>query len=333
MNSNAYLGSYSATPLYNIKAVVQATDISPSTLRAWERRYQICRPQRTGNGYRLYSDRDVATILWLKGQIEAGMAISQAVAWLGRLSDEANGLENVTLPGINGQREVVAATISPARVRDVSSLRTELLDALLRYDETEAERVFNEAFALYSIETVGEQIISSVLVEVGERWHQGQLSVTREHYVTNYLIHRVAVLLRSLPSISEGPLIWVACMQSEQHEIATLLLTLYLRRAGRSVRLIGKDIPINDFVHEVQQVHPALILFSASMPEAVGALAQLTSILVATEPPTPTLGYGGRAFREQPELCKTIQGIYLGNNTWDAVKLIDKLLLHKKNSR
>ena len=85
VNTNIRLSDYATTPLYNIKAVVQATGISPSTLRAWERRYHMCSPQRSESGYRLYSDRDVAIIRWLKSQVDAGMAISQAVAWLDSL--------------------------------------------------------------------------------------------------------------------------------------------------------------------------------------------------------------------------------------------------------
>jgi DNA-binding transcriptional MerR regulator len=333
VNSSVYLGNYSATPLYNIKAVVQVTDISPSTLRAWERRYQVCRPQRTDSGYRLYSDRDVATILWLKGQVEAGMAISQAVAWLDRLSKEAHGLENVILPDVNGQNEADTTAISPPGVRDLNNLRAELLRALLRYDETDAERVFSEAFALYPLESIGEQLVAHLLIEVGDRWHRGELSVTHEHYITNYLIHRLAVLLRSLPNLAGGPPIWVACMQTEQHEVASILLTLYLRRAGHTVRLIGKDIPIGDFIQEVQQAHPAMLLFSTSMPESVNTLVEFSIRLRAAGPPTPMLGFGGRAFREQPELRNTIHGVYLGDNTCDAVRLVGELLLRKKNYR
>ena len=48
----------------------------------------MCHPQRSESGYRLYSDRDIAIIRWLKTQVEAGMAISQAVAWLDVLNNE-----------------------------------------------------------------------------------------------------------------------------------------------------------------------------------------------------------------------------------------------------
>jgi DNA-binding transcriptional MerR regulator len=285
--------------LYNIKAVVHATGISPSTLRAWERRYQVCQPQRTESGYRLYSDRDLATIRWLKVQVDAGVAISQAVSWLENLAQTANGIENVTLPG-NGEQRSEGLALSVKRqptVRDEHILQHELLEALLAFDEAKAEQIFSEAFALYTLEFVGENLIKPILVELGERWHRGEITITCEHYATNYFIQRLAVLLRSLPNPSKGSVVWVACAPTEQHEIGLLLLTLYLRRAGHQVQFIGKDIPKEDFVNEVRKARPALILLSASTLEASKAMGALTTALSQIETQQPMIGYGGRIFQ------------------------------------
>ena len=75
------------TPVYTIKTVVQITGMTSATLRAWERRYNVLSPGRSDGGYRLYSERDIATLLWLKSQVDAGVAISRAVALLERYHD------------------------------------------------------------------------------------------------------------------------------------------------------------------------------------------------------------------------------------------------------
>ena len=69
-------------PVYNMKAVVEATGISAATLRAWERRYGALSPGRTDSGYRLYSARDIAVLRWLKARVDEGMSISQAISLL-----------------------------------------------------------------------------------------------------------------------------------------------------------------------------------------------------------------------------------------------------------
>jgi MerR family transcriptional regulator, light-induced transcriptional regulator len=82
------LERYSDTPLFNTKAVVQQTGVPAPTLRAWERRYTILSPHRTNNAYRLYSERDIARIRWLKARVDAGMTISQAIALLHHMESE-----------------------------------------------------------------------------------------------------------------------------------------------------------------------------------------------------------------------------------------------------
>jgi DNA-binding transcriptional MerR regulator len=69
----------SDAPKYNVKAVCAQTGIRPVTLRAWECRYSLLTPHRTNSNYRLYSERDVAVLRWLKLRVDAGQAISAAV--------------------------------------------------------------------------------------------------------------------------------------------------------------------------------------------------------------------------------------------------------------
>ncbi len=52
----------SDAPKHTIKTVCAQTGILPVTLRAWERRYKLLKPQRTSGNYRLYSDRDIAVL-------------------------------------------------------------------------------------------------------------------------------------------------------------------------------------------------------------------------------------------------------------------------------
>ena len=50
------------TPLYPIREVSRLTGVNSVTLRAWERRYGLIRPQRTPKGHRLYAQDDISRI-------------------------------------------------------------------------------------------------------------------------------------------------------------------------------------------------------------------------------------------------------------------------------
>lgn len=335
VNSHIRLSDYSTTPLYNIKAVVQATNISPSTLRAWERRYQMCSPQRSDSGYRLYSERDIAIIRWLKAQVDAGMSISQAVAWLESLIAEADGEENAILP-------VAASSVSPDTIpapvahrtprRDFSSLQSDLLHSLLDHDEHAAEHLLAEAFAMYAVEEVGEQLIHPVLVSIGDYWQRGEISVTTEHFAATYVRERLAALGRAVANGAGRPLIWVGCAPGELHEIGAQLLSLYLRRAGYHVHFFGQNVAAEDFVQEVKKHYPVLVLFSATTVDSAQALSKLTAELAQIAPPRPLIGYGGQVFNQHPELRSTITGVFLGSSAHDAIGNINDLIAesHKK---
>src|SRR5271165_2553553 len=83
------IAAYSDDPVYNMKAVTQRTGIPAATLRAWERRYHALAPCRTDGNYRLYSERDIATLRWLKFQLDAGLSISRAVVLLERMREHS----------------------------------------------------------------------------------------------------------------------------------------------------------------------------------------------------------------------------------------------------
>src|SRR4028118_2259482 len=132
-NSSRFLQSCSTTPLYNTKLVVGETGVPADTFRAWERRYGLPRPQRGEGGQRLYSERDIATIRWLRDRTNEGLTISQAVALL------------------ESESEAPAVSDQP---RSFDVLQGELLQAVLRFDSVGADTILSEAFALYSLDAV-----------------------------------------------------------------------------------------------------------------------------------------------------------------------------------
>ena len=59
--------------------------MAPDTLRKWEQRYGVLRPERTAGGQRRYSETDVQRVEWLRDRIRDGWRIGEAA----RVIDEA----------------------------------------------------------------------------------------------------------------------------------------------------------------------------------------------------------------------------------------------------
>ncbi len=264
-NSSRFLQSYSAVPLYNTKLVVGETGVPADTFRAWERRYGLPRPQRAEGGQRLYSERDIATIRWLRDRTHEGLTISQAVALL----------------------EIEADTpLTSGQPRSFEALHNELLHALLRFDAPSADGVLGEAFALYALDAVCLNIMQPALVNVGEMWHTGTASVAQEHFTSQFLRRKLLALL-NIYDVPEGRATVVAgCAPGEQHDLGLLLLALFLVRRNYRVVFLGSDVPNDAMLYAVQQVHPEIICISATSPTTADHALSMANAVLAQRPET-----------------------------------------------
>ncbi|GLR09936.1 helix-turn-helix-type transcriptional regulator [Mixta theicola] len=63
--------------LYSIGDVAERCGINPVTLRAWQRRYGLLKPQRTEGGHRQFDDEDVQRIEEIKRWIASGVPVGK----------------------------------------------------------------------------------------------------------------------------------------------------------------------------------------------------------------------------------------------------------------
>lgn len=338
------LAAYSDDPIYNMKAVTQRTGIPAATLRAWERRYKVLEPSRTEGNYRLYSDRDIAILVWLKAQLDAGLSISRAVALLKRLRAE---MGEKGLPAVGGAlsgASPVGVTISAkpqasqaahalhtwmnkpdaATAETWDRLRSALHAALSRMDEQAAGVTLAEAFALYPVEIVCMHVITPCMVAIGQDWFDGTISVVTEHFATAYLMGRLLALLNAQP-VHEGHLALIGCAPTERHEIGAVMVALLLRRAGYNVRYLGSDIPLVELARAVRELKPRVLALSAMMSESAQFLLDLPRHL-AHEASHTRLVFGGRAFSINHDLATQLNGSIVAADIVDGIIQIERLL-------
>lgn len=349
-NQSEHLGQvtlegYSTTPLFNTKAVVRQTGVPAPTLRAWERRYGILAPQRGPNDYRLYSERDIALVSWLRHQVEGGLNISQAIALLRSMrlphSEPERPLERQIQPA-NGSS--AADRQMPLRLRvqphqakaadtgeaaegttsQLASMTAELLAAFVRLDEMAAQSALASIFAVFSVEQAITDILQPILETIGERWQAGELSITTEHFAATLIRSRLSALLYALPMSASGPLVLVGCAPGEQHELGALTLALLLRRQRSGLRVIylGQNVEPAHLLKTIQLQRPAVVCLSAALAErrpAVADVARRVSALPSQQ--RPVLVYGGRAF---PQEAAEIEGVFLGSQAMQAVAPIER---------
>jgi len=299
-------------PIYNIGAVVRVVGITEATLRAWERRYGFPTPARTSGSHRLYSEDQVRQLQWIKGQIDGGMQVRQAIQALHRLNDR---LPEPSL--FDRHREQAGPSLA--------ILRAQLTDALLAHNLEQADHLLGDGLALHPLEELLLAVIRPALAEIGDAWHKGQASVATEHFATHYLRHRLLMWMLSGPIPHPTRPIVLACAPGEWHEGSLLILGTLLRRRLWPVAYLGQSMPLADLVPFVQEIKPPAVVWVAMTEQPALALVDWPRWFPgAAGGGLPLIGYGGRIFVEQPEWRDRVPGRYLGDTLEEAVEMLDR---------
>ena len=307
-------------PRFNLKAVVQQTGLKPDTLRAWERRYGLPTPERSSGGHRLYSQHDVDTIKWLIARQREGLSIKRAVELWRQV--EAEGRD--PLQAATAMATPAASTLVPHPAGEtVAQLRQQWIDACLAYDEQRAKQLLNQAFALYSPETVALELLQRAVAEIGEGWYKGDVTVQQEHFCSSLVVRRLETLVMAAPPPIRPGRILAACPPEEDHVIGLLLLTFLLRRRGWEVVYLGANVPVEKLETTVAVIQPQLVIMAAQQLHTAAALKETAQALQQTKVP---LAYGGLIFNLLPALRERIPGHFLGEQLEAVPQRVESLM-------
>jgi methanogenic corrinoid protein MtbC1 len=310
---------FSNEPKFTIKTVCTKTGIRPVTLRAWERRHEVLTPYRSDNRYRLYSERDVAILRWLKNQVDNGVSISSAVGEL-KILQHSNQWPDAIPSSPTPQTKT--PTTPPVQYTKP------LFEALIHHDEMNASEIMRQVHSEFDLATLFSKILIPVLVDIGEAWYNGKIRVATEHFASSFLRGKLLSLLQAYPSRRNAAYILIGCAPTEQHELGSLMLAILLRTRGYRVEYLGPDIPLDDLVDYASYEHPDMVVLSSSIEFSARELKNFQKNLSAVRNP-PIFGYGGRSFVNNPQLCKQIDGHYLGDTIEEAGANINELLKKK----
>ncbi|HET6380377.1 MAG TPA: cobalamin B12-binding domain-containing protein [candidate division Zixibacteria bacterium] len=231
--------------MYTIKEASARSGVGIPLLRAWERRYRVVEPMRTGSGYRLYDDEAIARLIAMRQLIDAGWAPQQAAARI-RAAD-AGELADLASDAARPPRvEVGAAVAAGPAPRDL--LIERIVEAAGRLDPAQLERALDETFALVRFETAWDAVLLPALRRIGDGWHRGEISVAGEHATSQAIHRRLAMAFEGAGPAPSGPAVLVGLPPGARHEFAALAFATAVRRTGLPVLYLGPDLPAESWV-------------------------------------------------------------------------------------
>jgi DNA-binding transcriptional MerR regulator/methylmalonyl-CoA mutase cobalamin-binding subunit len=324
--------------LYPIRTVSRLTGVPSVTLRAWERRYRLITPTRTEKGHRLYTEADIARVRQVLALLERGVGVGQVGSCLERAANDAD-------PGRLEPPASVPASPAPAGPLTAAAPRPEaevlekaptagfdpwpayiaaMLEGTRRFDAAALDAVYNDALSLYPIERVSSHLTTPVLELLGADWPQGEASIAREHFFSNFLRNKLGARFQHLNALGQGPRLVAACPAGEHHELG--LIQFALAAAGQGYRLVmlGADVPATEIAAAARIADCRAVVLSASAQMPAEALAQELAALVALTS-LPIL-VGGMASIHSPQVITVAGARPLGTEFTQALRHIGECL-------
>ncbi|WIO74829.1 MerR family transcriptional regulator [Porticoccaceae bacterium LTM1] len=290
----------SAKPLYPIRQVSEQTGVNSVTLRAWERRYGLVKPQRTPKGHRLYSQEDIESIKRIVELLEQGSSLSAIRTTL--TSDASGDFTSNVWEGYLDQMQ----------------------RAISQFDEGRLDAQYSEAMSLYPVAVVMNQVLLPLLKQLGDRWKRGEGSVAEEHFFGVYVRNKLGARLHHSSNPPRGPKLISACLPNEYHDFGLLMFALIGREHGLRQIILGTSTPLEELPDVVSRCNADGIVLSATAHPEASVLKQLATL--AESVGVPVFLGGAGSLNIKAELAE-VSIILVGSDVLAAVREIRQQLL------
>lgn len=272
---------------YRISTVSEITGIPRNTLIAWERRYRFMSPARHENGYRSYTDDDVAKLLRIKNAIGAGLKISEAIAIVKKSEASPDATQ-------------IPAATPAAQQPFFTAIKNQLVTALIQYRAKDAERLFGQLIGA-SFEDRLHQVYFPVLRDIGDRWARGEINVAQEHYASTIIRDQLVGTLVAVGARNAAdPHAVCTTYPGELHELGALALGVQLGLAGYRVSYLGANMPLPDLAEFVEKQKPVVVCISTITPVDRNEVMSYAASLRSKAVPEARIIIGGRGIDLKP---------------------------------
>ncbi len=239
------------TPLHPIQVVARRTGLSADVIRAWEKRYTVVTPARSGAGRRLYSNADIERLQLLAQATLTGRTIGQVAS-----------LPMSTLTAIvvsDGAEPRVRAVVSaPAPIDQLRAA----LSAVEQFDGLALDAVLRRASVALSAEAFLDALVVPLLHGIAERVRARALRATHRHLA-------FAVLRRALDRVTElatssvaAPDLVVSTPSGQSQELGALLVSAAASVEGWRVIYVGPGLPAEDIAETATRIGARAVALS-----------------------------------------------------------------------
>lgn len=256
-----------ARTTFSPKQVAQAIGVSEASLKRWCDK-SLFPTERTAGGHRR-------------------IPVHGVVEFLRKTGHPLSRPELLGLPSTTGRGD---STIARSTAR--------LQDALETGDEDSVRGTLVSLFlAGHSVADICDRVIACAFVNIGARWHHGDVEVYQERRACGLCMAGLYELRSMLPPVPLAPPTAIGgTLEDDPYTLPTAMAEVALREAGWRATSLGAGHPARTLCAAIEQQRPRLMWISVSSFASESRLrSDLESIHGAAEQHRVALVVGGRA--------------------------------------
>ena len=217
---------------YSIKELEHLSGIKAHTLRVWEQRYSIIKPERTDTNIRYYTEEDLRTVLNISLLNDHGFRISKIANM--NPSERSENVLKISEAADDYTEQIRLLTLS-----------------MVELDESRFNSVISRGVLKEGFERTMINLILPFLQRIGVLWVAGSINPAQEHFISHLIKKKMIVATENQPAAPRktAPKILMFLPENEEHEL-TLLFANYLASARKfRVIYLGQSLPLKDVCH------------------------------------------------------------------------------------
>lgn len=274
--------------MHSVSSAARLCGVSPSTLRAWERRYGVVEPIRTEGGYRVYDDAALRRLTRMSSLIASGWPPRHAAAYVINEDGEGDGALPLAVlaeeeppdpvpPTMKEEREEIGVILAAAQALDAPRVSDEL----------------DFVFSIHAFDDLVDRWLTPMLEAAQEARESDRLSEAGEHFLIAGIQRRLAACFDEAgrSGSAPGPSVVLGACGSARNPILPLALATCLRRRGCAVTYLGVDPSLEDWTEAVDGQHADCV--TVSIPAAADRRAggKTVTALAKARPGVPVYYY------------------------------------------
>lgn len=229
---------------YSIKDLENLTGIKAHTIRMWEQRYELIKPDRTDSNIRLYGADELKFMLNIALLNNNGYKISK-IAQMS--SNEVNEKVLETIQKNTSYEDQINA----------------LIVSMIDMEEDQFESIMSSNILQYGFEKTMTSVIYPMLNRIGTLWTAESINPAQEHFISNLIRQKIIVAIDGYfePNRVNPKKFMLFLPDGELHEISLLFSYYLIKSRGNKVIYLGQSIPLKDVV-AAYELHKPEYLFS-----------------------------------------------------------------------